>query len=1044
MEQLDEPSVVDRREILEDLFDVLLARTRADQQCIRRIDHDIVMQRIHHDNLLAGRLDQAVGRVVEFREGRHDVAVGILRRELIERTPCPDVVPTEIRTPHEDVGSPLQHPVVDRDRRAAREDFLHGRPFIGRGKRRSPFGKEAVDLREVAFERREDALRRPDEDPGIPQVVARRQVAHGGLQIGLLAERGNRRDLPGGCGLDIAVARIGTRRADADRHQRIARLGKLHAGGDVAAELLLVEDEVVGRRHDHRRRGLQRFEAEGRIGDAGGRIAPDGLAQHLLGLQFGELLEHQLPVGGIRHHEEVLRRDERCKTLERMADEALPRAQNIEELLGKMASAGRPEAAADSAGHDDTVAIAGCHGSAGLSFGPHRVLQEILVSKADTVLEFGLVGPAQCRGLRDVKQLARRAVRHRGVPANLARIADYLGNQLGQRLDGQLLARAGIHRLVARVVVHQEDTQIGQVVHVEKLAQRAAVTPARHVGKPLNLGFVEAADQRRKHVAVRRVVVVVRSVEVRRHHADIVRTVLAVQELAILQTRDLGQGISLVGLLQLRSQQARLLHRLGRHARVDARRAEELQLFAAVLPGSVDDVHLEDHVVVHEVGQGALVGLDTADLRRGKEDVFGTLLGKETLDGLLTRQIQLLVRTGNDVRVALTLQFANDGRTYHSTVSGHIDFCILLHHKAFLLILLYNTLLKILGQVHADLLVGTLHGHLRHIGIDHDLHQLLERGLRGVPAQLVLGLRGVAPKVHDIRRTVEILRHLNQNAARCLVDTLLVRTLANELQLDAHVFEGKIAKFPDRVLHTRGDHEILGLLVPQDQPHALDVILRITPVAQRREVAQVEFVLLALGNTGCGKGDLTRHEGLAAALRLVVEQDARAAEHVVGLAVLLDDPIAVEFGHGVGAVGVERGLLVLRDLLHLAVELRGRSLVDAAGLGQPAQANGLQDTQHARCIDVGGELRRIERNLHVALGRKVIDLVGTHRADHLDDAHRVAEIGVVQVEIRFSLQMGDTFAVVGRRTADRAVDVVPLLQQQFSQERAVLACNPSD
>lgn len=176
----------------------------------------------------------------------------------------------------------------------------------------------------------------------------------------------------------------------------------------------------------------------------------------------------------------------------------------------------------------------------------------------------------------------------------------------------------------------------------------------------------------------------------------------------------------------------------------------------------------------------------------------------------------------------------------------------------------------------------------------------------------------------------------------------------------------------------------------------------------------------------------------------MVEQNARATEHVVGLAVLLDDPIAVEFGHSVGAVGVERGLLVLRDLLHLAVELRGRGLVDAAALGQTAQAHGLKDTQHARCIDIGGELRRVERHLHVALGREVVDFVGTHLADHLDDAHRVAEIGVVQVEIRFSLQMGDTFAVVGRRTADRAVDVVPLLQQQFSQERAVLACNPSD
>lgn len=315
------------------------------------------MQRIYHDDLLAGHLDQAVGRVVELRKGRHDVAVGILRRELIERAPRSDVIPTEIRTPHEDVGSPLQHPVIDRDRRAAREDLLHGRPFVGRGKRRGPFGKETVDLREVTFERRKDALRRPDEDPGIPEIVARRQVALGGLQIGFLTERGNRRDLPGGCGLDIAVTRIGTRRTDADRHQRIARLGKLHAGGDVATELLLIEDEVVGRRHDHRRRRLQRFEAEGRIGDAGGRIASDGFAQHLLGFEFRKLLENQLPVGGIRHDQKVLRRDDRRKTLERMADEALPRTQNIEKLLGEVASAGRPEAAADSAGHDDAVAI---------------------------------------------------------------------------------------------------------------------------------------------------------------------------------------------------------------------------------------------------------------------------------------------------------------------------------------------------------------------------------------------------------------------------------------------------------------------------------------------------------------------------------------------------------------------------------------------------------------------------------------------------------------------------------------------------------------
>lgn len=112
---LHEATVVEQREVFENLLDMLLVRTRADQQGIRRINHDIVVQRIHHDDLLSGRLDQAVRRIVEFRVGRHDIAIGVLGREFVKRAPGSDVVPAEIRTPHENIIGTFQHAVVDRD-----------------------------------------------------------------------------------------------------------------------------------------------------------------------------------------------------------------------------------------------------------------------------------------------------------------------------------------------------------------------------------------------------------------------------------------------------------------------------------------------------------------------------------------------------------------------------------------------------------------------------------------------------------------------------------------------------------------------------------------------------------------------------------------------------------------------------------------------------------------------------------------------------------------------------------------------------------------
>ena len=80
----------------------------------------------------------------------------------------------------------------------------------------------------------------------------------------------------------------------------------------------------------------------------------------------------------------------------------------------------------------------------------------------------------------------------------------------------------------------------------------------------------------------------------------------------------------------------------------------------------------------------------------------------------------------------------------------------------------------------------------------------------------------------------------------------------------------------------------------------------------------------------------------------------------------------------------------------------------------------------------------------MALGGEVVDLVGPHGADDGEDAHGVAQIAVVQVEVRVTLQMGDALAVIDGGAADDAVDVVALFQQELSQIAAVLAGNAGD
>ena len=101
----------------------------------------------------------------------------------------------------------------------------------------------------------------------------------------------------------------------------------------------------------------------------------------------------------------------------------------------------------------------------------------------------------------------------------------------------------------------------------------------------------------------------------------------------------------------------------------------------------MDDVHLEGHVLVHEVGQLGAVGGDATHLGGGEEDVLGLLLREEGFYVCLARKVEFCMGFQHQIIVAFALQFPYNGTTYHAPVPRHVNFAIFLHKT--LMILFY-------------------------------------------------------------------------------------------------------------------------------------------------------------------------------------------------------------------------------------------------------------------------------------------------------------------------------------------------------------------
>ena len=254
--------------------------------------------------------------------------------------------------------------------------------------------------------------------------------------------------------------------------------------------------------------------------------------------------------------------------------------------------------------------------------------------------------------------------------------------------------------------------------------------------------------------------------------------------------------------------------------------------------------------------------------------------------------------------------------------------------------------------------------------------------------------------------------------------------------------KGQCCELPDSMLYTCRDHIVIRLILLQDQPHALHIVLRITPVTQAVQVAQLQMVLQAAGNPSGRPGNLPGHESLAAALTLMVEQDAVAGEDAVSVPVLPDHPEAVLFCHSVGGIGMEGRILVLGHLFHLAVQFGSGGLVHPAGLVQSGVVHRFQDPQHTQGIHVSGVFCRLKGNLHMALCRQVVDFIRLHASDDPADAGGVGQVALMDHQL--VQNMINSGRCRHRTSSDNAVHFISLFQQQLRQIASVLSRNTSN
>ena len=163
-------------------------------------------------------------------------------------------------------------------------------------------------------------------------------------------------------------------------------------------------------------------------------------------------------------------------------------------------------------------------------------------------------------------------------------------------------------------MLHQENYGVRAIFRVKEFPFRGAGSPNRDGRRITGLGIVHFPHEGGKHMAGRKIEIVVCPVQVGGHARDEIRSVLPSVGLAHLQARDLGNRVGLVRRFERAGEQFRFGDRLSGGFRIDAGRTDEHQLFDADLKRRVNDVRFDHQVFIDEVRRIGIVRQDAADL----------------------------------------------------------------------------------------------------------------------------------------------------------------------------------------------------------------------------------------------------------------------------------------------------------------------------------------------------------------------------------------------------------------------------------------------